>query len=57
MAEKCALCKENIGTTFLEKLEGTLVRVGEGENSRKFYVCSGCQKEHKENLKEKISKL
>ncbi|MCK5321359.1 hypothetical protein KAJ38_02165 [Candidatus Pacearchaeota archaeon] len=57
MVQKCILCKEDIETTFLEKLCGTVVKVGEGESSKKHYVCSVCQKEHGENLKEKISKL
>jgi len=57
MAEKCGLCKEKIKTTFLGKLEGTIVRTGKGENSKKHYVCSDCQKEHREDLKEKIEKL
>ena len=57
MVQRCTLCKEEIGTTFLEKLDGTVVKMGEGEDSKKCYVCSDCQKEHGENLKEKISNL
>ncbi len=57
MVRKCILCNEEIGTTFLNKLDGTVVKVGEVEVSKRFYVCSDCQKEHGENLKEKISKL
>ena len=50
MAEKhkCELCSEEIKTTFLDKLDGTFIK-GKA-------VCSACQKEHKENLKEKVSK-
>ena len=55
--QKCVLCGEEIGTTFLGKLDGTVVKAGEGEGSKKYYVCSGCQKEHGENLKEKVSGL
>jgi hypothetical protein len=57
MAEKCVLCNEEIKKTFLDKLDGTIIKTGEGEESKKIPVCSSCQKEHKENLKEKISKL
>ena len=55
MVEKCTLCQDNIKTTFLEKLDGTIVKTGEGETSKKYFVCSVCQKEHKDDLKEKLS--
>jgi len=55
MSEKCELCNEEIKTTFLDKLDGTIIKTGEGETSKKHYVCSACQKEHKKNLKEKFS--
>jgi uncharacterized protein with PIN domain len=51
---KCELCNEEIGTTFLEKIEGTIIKTGEGETSKKHYICSSCQKKNKDNLKEKI---
>ena len=57
MIQKCVLCNEEIGTTFLDKLDGTVVKIGEGESSKKFHVCPVCQKEHKDDLKEKLSKL
>ena len=57
MVQKCVLCCGEIGMTFLDKLEGTVVKIGEGEVSKKFYICSTCQKEHGENLKEKVSNL
>ncbi len=57
MVQKCELCKEKINTTFLDKLIGTVVKTGEGETSKKHYICSICQKEYKKDLKEKISKL
>ena len=57
MTQKCALCKKEIGTTFLDKLDGTIIKTGEGETSKKYYVCSDCQTKYKEDLKEKISKL
>jgi len=57
MSEKCAICKEEIETTFLDKINGTIIRLGSGESSKKVYVCFRCQKEHKEHLKEKISQV
>jgi len=54
MKNKCSLCKEEISTTFLDKLNGTIIRTGEGETSRIHHICSNCQKEHKGNLKEKL---
>jgi hypothetical protein len=56
MVHKCDLCGSEIGVTFLDKLEGTVVRVGSGDSLKKFFVCSTCQKLHKEGLKEEISK-
>jgi hypothetical protein len=55
MAEKCELCKEEIGTTFLDKIDGTIIKTGEGETSKKHFICSACQKEHKDSIKEKLS--
>jgi uncharacterized protein with PIN domain len=55
MKEKCAICNEEIETIFLNKLKGTVVKTGSGENSKKYYICSDCQKESKNNIKEKIS--
>jgi len=52
---KCELCKEEIKTTFLDKLDGTIIKTGKGEDSKTHYICSDCQKEHKEKLKEKLS--
>jgi len=54
MPHKCDLCKQEIKTTFLDKLDGTIIKTGEGETSKLHYICSSCQKEHKENLKEKL---
>lgn len=54
MVHKCELCKEEIKTTFLEKLDGTIIKTGEGETSKKHYICSVCQKEHKNNLMGKL---
>lgn len=57
MSEKCEICKEELGTTFLDKINGTIIKVGTGEKSRKVFVCFRCQKEYKDNLKDKISNL
>jgi hypothetical protein len=54
---KCELCNEEINLTFLDKLDGTIIKTGEGETLKKHYICSNCQKEHKDNLKETLSKL
>jgi hypothetical protein len=57
MTEKCKLCSEEIKKTFLDKLDGTIIKTGEGEEAKRLPICPSCQKEHKEKLKEKISKL
>ncbi|MCK4650391.1 hypothetical protein KAT36_04120 [Candidatus Pacearchaeota archaeon] len=56
MTQKCHLCNEEIKTTFLDKPKGTIIKIGSGETSKKIHICSSCQKEHKEKLKQKISK-
>jgi uncharacterized protein with PIN domain len=52
---KCELCNEEIKTTFLDKIKGTIIKTGENETSKSHYICSDCQKEHKEKIKEKLS--
>ncbi|MCD6371333.1 MAG: hypothetical protein J7L39_01285 [Candidatus Aenigmarchaeota archaeon] len=37
---KCAICKANIETLFLNKVKGTYV----WKNGKKFVVCSDCQR-------------
>ncbi|MBT6689829.1 hypothetical protein HN903_00715 [archaeon] len=54
MKKKCALCNQEIKTIFLDKLQGTIIRTGEGETSKTHHICSSCQKEHGNNLKEKL---
>jgi transposase-like protein len=51
---KCEICENEIEKTFLDKLDGTILKTGEGETSKKHYVCSKCQKEFKEKIKEKV---
>lgn len=43
---KCAICKEKIEVTFLEKIKGSYVK--------KKPVCNECQKKYKEKLVEKV---
>jgi len=54
MKHKCHLCKKEITTTFLDKIIGTIVKTGEGETSKKHYICSFCQKKYKNNLKKTL---
>ena len=54
MTQKCELCDCEIKTTFLDKLDGTIIKTGEGETSKKHFICSACQKEHKDSIKEKL---
>jgi tRNA U54 and U55 pseudouridine synthase Pus10 len=54
--KKCELCSNEIKTTFLDKIIGTTIKTGEGESAKTHYICSSCQSEHKNSLKEKLSK-
>jgi len=54
---KCVLCGDEVGTTFLDKVDGTYIRIGEGEKSKVHLVCPSCQKKYKEKLKEEVSKV
>jgi hypothetical protein len=56
MAEKCALCGNEIKESFLEKLKGTRVFIKEGEKNKEFLVCNECQKKHKDKLKEELKR-
>jgi len=55
MSNKCEICQEELETTFLNKIKGTIIKSGSGENSKKHYICSKCQKEFKEKVKERLS--
>jgi len=55
MSNKCEICQEELKTTFLNKIKGTIVKSGSGESSKRHYICNGCQKEFKDKVKEKIS--
>jgi gluconate kinase len=56
MTHKCYLCKKEITATFLDKFNGTIIKTKKDEALKTVYICSSCQKEHKENLREKVSK-
>jgi len=47
MAEKCAVCREKIEVTFLEKIRGTYVK-GKA-------VCFKCQKKLKDEIVKRVS--
>ncbi len=50
----CEICKEKIGTTFLGKPNGTIIKTGNGETSKKHYICPVCQKKYGDKLREKL---
>ena len=54
MAEKtnCKLCGDKIDNTFLEKVNGTIVKIRKDDKNEKYYVCSNCQKKHRDLRKE-----
>jgi len=56
MAEKCSICGKKIEETFLGKLEGTIIKIKEGDKNKLHYVCPECQKKHKDKLKEELAK-
>jgi len=50
--EKCFLCKEELKTGFMDKIVGTTIKL----KKQSFFICSDCQKKHKENLKKELEK-
>ena len=56
MTDKCEICGERIEENFLGKINGTTVKVKKNTKTGFAYVCSSCQKEHKEKIKELVSK-
>jgi hypothetical protein len=52
--EKCRICSEDIVTGFMDKILGTTVEVKESGKRHVYYVCSSCQKEKGDRLKEAI---
>jgi hypothetical protein len=55
MAKRCHLCEKELETTFLDKVVGTMIKVGKKETSKIVFICNSCQKEHKDKLKEKLT--
>ena len=55
--EKCKLCDEKIESNFLNKLDGTIIKIKTDDKNEFIYVCSDCQKKHKNNLKTEIENL
>ncbi|MBN1275671.1 hypothetical protein JXA12_05275 [Candidatus Woesearchaeota archaeon] len=52
MAQRCSLCKEKVGLTFLQKPLGTWVRDRKG---KQHLVCQACQRRYSAaELKEKL---
>lgn len=52
MAQKCSICKEKIGVTFLQKPLGTWQRDQKG---KKHLVCQSCQRQYSaEELRQKL---
>lgn len=53
---KCDLCGNEIEESFLGKIKGSIIKVKEGEKNKLHYVCSECQKKHKDKVKEELKK-
>ena len=54
---KCAICKNEIEESFLEKIKGTIVKIKDGDKNIECYVCDRCQKEYKDKLKDKLREI
>ena len=54
---KCDICNEEIEKVFLGKLNGTIVKILEGEKNVEYRVCDKCQKEYKDKIKDKIKEM
>lgn len=50
--ERCFLCKEEIKTGFMDKIIGTSIKL----KKQNYFICSGCQKKHKQNLLKELEK-
>lgn len=51
---KCDICGKSIGETFLGKLNGTIIKIREGNKNKVYHACSECQKKFKGRLKEEV---
>jgi uncharacterized protein with PIN domain len=47
----CKLCEGKIETTFMGKIQGTILY---DSKHKQQHVCPNCQKQHKNDLKDKI---
>ena len=56
MVDKCALCEEKLEMGFLDKLDGTVVKIKKEDKNEFFKVCSSCQKKFKDKLKQEVEK-
>ncbi len=56
MAYKCVLCGKSIEEIWPGKLRGTIVKINRKGKNILAYVCSECQREHREKLKEEVEK-
>lgn len=51
---KCAICKQEVGIVYLEKVAGTYMKDAKG---KKHLVCSSCQAELGNDKKKILGKL
>ena len=54
---KCAICSQDIEETFLGKLNGTVLRMKNGDKVKEYWVCGRCQKEYGDGIKKKMLEL
>jgi uncharacterized protein with PIN domain len=54
MGKNCAVCGEVIEETFLNKINGTVVKLDNKGVNDFFYACSSCQKKFGRKLKEEV---
>ncbi len=53
---KCELCGKEIRETFLNKLNGTIIKINIKGKNKVYAVCDDCQKQFKNKVKEEIRK-
>ena len=51
---KCAICKKNVETTFLDKPAGTIIY---DDKNKKQMICSNCQKAVGNDRKKLLEKI
>ena len=52
---KCDICGKKIEELFLNKINGTIIKIKEGDKNRTYYICTDCQKKYKD-LKAELKK-